>query len=718
MSEYYGPGAGDDPWSSGGEPPPAWAGDPSPASPLPALLDQLRDRPLSRLSRRLRRLRARSDQLARRDPSAVPNVFVPAAGAVASSAPPRRRRRRRRLRVGGERFFLSLVLVTGMLLPFSGVQTRLGESAPTTFDAGSPQETLYEALDALSPGDPVLVGMEYGPTAAGELDTVAGVLLRHVLLRRAVPVVVSRYPVTLLRAERMLTQLGRAGSPLAARLQRDVDLAPNEDWFVTRFLAGDLAGLRSLSMNLRRQLAMDLRGTATGLNIRQLDDFARVLVIAERPEDLRQWAEQIAPLAGSDMLAATGQAAVPLARPWLRVALSGTISGFRDALTYDSMLHGQLEVTAGPPSAPRNLRALSLDKSIELAWERPLSNGGSPIVAYTIRHLSTPYLDWVEVPLTGSGTSHTLTGLDNGTAYDIQVRARNAEGEGAWSRRITDVPRSVPSPPQSLALVAGDGGVEASWSAPADDGGSALTGYRLRWRTGAEEWRSADTADDVTAYSATGLRNGEVWEFQVRAVNQAGAGDWSAAETATPLAGAPAPPAAAAEGQQAPSVATATPAIFLGTVRQGAGELSLRDDAEASAALLGIVNPGDNVLVLLRNASASWLFLQTNDGLRGWLPAASLELGPVDIRDVPQRAAPQPRATPEATPTAVAAASLGEVAAQAPGDAGPAGRPGTILRAAERESSIHVGLALSIAVIALGALGNMGSAALRRGRRG
>ncbi|MCY3907174.1 MAG: fibronectin type III domain-containing protein [Anaerolineaceae bacterium] len=717
MSEYYGPGSGDDPWPPGGEPPPAWAGDPSSASPLLALLGQMRDRPAGRLSRRLRRLRARSDQLARRDPSALPNVFAPASGAVASSAPPRRRRRRRRLRVGGERFFLSLVLVTGMLLPFSGAQTRLGESAPTTFVAGSPQETLYETLDALTPGDPVLVGMEYGPTAAGELDTVAGVLLRHILLRRAAPVVVSRYPVTLLRSEQMLTQLGQAGSTLVTRLQRGGGLVPNADWFVTRFLAGDLAGLRSLSMNLRGQLARDLRGAPTGLTIRRLDEFAQVLVIAERPEDLRQWAEQIAPLAGREMLAATGQAAAPLARPWLRVALSGTISGFRDALTYDSMLQQELEVSVGPPSAPQHLRAVSLDQRIELEWDRPLSDGGSAITGYTIRHLSTPYQNWVDVPLTGGATSHTLTGLDNGTAYDIQVRARNASGDGPWSKAIMEVPRTAPSQPRSLVLVAGDGGVEVSWSAPADDGGSALIIYRLRWRTGTEEWRSADTADDVTTYSVTGLTNGEVWEFQVRGINQAGAGDWSAVATAIPVAGVVVPANAAADSQQAPAVATATPAIFLGTVRTGASELSLRDGADAAGTVLGIVNPGENVLVLLRNAAASWLFVQTNDGLRGWLPATSLELGSVDIRDVPPRAAPQPAATPGATPTPMAATSPGGAAAQAPVDTGLAERPGTILRAAERESSIHAGLALSIAIIALGALGNMGSAALRRGRR-
>ena len=183
MTEVFGQGPGEDPWPPGGDPPPAWAGDPSSSSPLIALLGQMRDRPLNRLTRRLRRLRARSDQLARRDPSAVPNVFAPGVGAVASAAPGRRRRRRPRLRPGGGRFLVSLVLVSGMLLPFYNPLTRFGEGAPVEFPADSPQETLYQALDDLSAGDLVLVGMEYGPTAAGELDTVAGVLLRHLLLR-------------------------------------------------------------------------------------------------------------------------------------------------------------------------------------------------------------------------------------------------------------------------------------------------------------------------------------------------------------------------------------------------------------------------------------------------------------------------------------------------------------------------------------------------------
>ncbi len=712
MTDAYGQSGGDDPWPpGGGDPPLAWSGDPSAASPLHALLGQLTDRPLGRLTRRLRRLRTRSEQLARRDPSSVPNVFAPEVGAVASSAPGRRPRRRRRLSLSGDRFLISLVLAGGMLLPFYSAQTRLGESAPLEFAADSPQQTLYEALDALQPGDLVLVGMEYGPTAAGELDTVASVLLRHILLRRALPVVVSRYPVTLLRAEHMLLELGAAAAPLLLQLEREDPLLANGDWFVARFLVGDMAGLRSLTMNIEKQLAKDLRGAPTGLAVDELADFARVLVVAERPGDLRQWAEQIAPLADRNLLGAVGQAAAPLTRPWLEVALAGMMSGFRDALTYDSQLQG-LEVTVGPPSAPRNLMALSRDESIALTWDPPLSDGGASITGYTIRHLSTPYLTWVEVAATG--TSHTLASLDNGTPYDIQVRASNSEGDSDWSDQITDVPRTVPSQPRSLDLTAGDTSVGASWSAPANNGGLVVTGYRLRWRTGSGDWQGANTTE--TEYTATGLTNGDSYEFQVRASNFAGDGRWSASETITPVAGAQALAAGAAASQDTPA-ATATAGIILGLIPDGAAALSLYSAPDSGSALLGQVNPGDAVLVLLRNRAGDWLFVQTNGGLRGWLTGASLDLGTASVADVPQQETPDP-ATPVPTPPpAPTVTGPPPEAAQAPEEAAAVGRSQTILQAEEREASIHVGLALSIVLIALGAFGNTGRAVVNRRRR-
>ena len=246
-----------------------------------------------------------------------------------------------------------------------------------------------------------------------------------------------------------------------------------------------------------------------------------------------------------------------------------------------------------------------------------------------------------------------------------------------------------------------------------------MTGYRLRWRTGSDDWLGANTTE--TEFTAAGLTNGDNYEFQVRASNFAGDGDWSPSETATPLAGAQALAASAADSQQSTDTpaATATAGIILGIIQDGAAELSLYSAPDSGSALVGQVSPGDAVLVLLRNRAGDWLFVQTNGGLRGWLTGASVDLGPASVADVPQQETPDP-ATPVPTPPPLPTPTIAgppPEAAQAPEEATDEVRSSTILQAEEREASIHVGLALSIVLIALGGFGNTGRAVLSRRRR-
>ena len=644
MSETFGRGSSDDPWSHGSSraAPASPSGEPAGDSLRHARLARLHDRPVGRLSRRLRRLRARCEELARRDLSIVPNVFAPEVSASASSAPGQGRRR---FQLRADRVLISLILAGGMLLPFQDATTRLGQRAPAEFASPGAQRTLYDALDTLEPGERVLVGMEYGPTAAGELDTVAGVLLRHILLRRATPVIVSRYPVTLLRAERMLVELGATGSALLQQLQREDPLLANTDWHVTRFLAGDMAGLRALTGNLATQLATDLRGAPTGLELAGLADFAQVLVVAERAEDIRLWAEQIAPLANGPLLGAVAQAATPLTRPWLEVALAGMLSGFRDALTYDTMLRRIVPPAAVPPPPPANLAARSGDAGIELTWELPPSGGGSRITGYRLRF--RPGADtnrpWTEVAVTDR--NYRVTNLESGTSYDFQVLAVNYFGDGAWSDAVSAIPGA--EPPQK-----------------------PLQGPEIE--------------------SAV-----QIIEIQ----------------------GLPAD-----DNQVAPAVA-ASAGIVPGSVRDGVGILSLYRAANPDSSAVGVVSPGDALLVLLRNRVGDWLFVQTNGGLRGWLPGASLDLGGAGLEAVALQESPAPVAPlPTVTPTATAPAEEAQPgqaprSVQSPAEEANATLPETIPQAEEREAAIHVGLALSIVLIALGALGNLGRAALGWGRR-
>ncbi|HLE58286.1 MAG TPA: fibronectin type III domain-containing protein [Candidatus Limnocylindria bacterium] len=97
-------------------------------------------------------------------------------------------------------------------------------------------------------------------------------------------------------------------------------------------------------------------------------------------------------------------------------------------------------------------------------------------------------------------------------------------------------PPSVPSAPQSLSAIAGDGRVDLAWLAPASDGGAPLSGY--------EVWRGTDPAAKTLiaslgpgslTYPDLGLVNGATYSYVVRALNSVGASSDSNEASATPV---------------------------------------------------------------------------------------------------------------------------------------------------------------------------------------
>ena len=83
-----------------------------------------------------------------------------------------------------------------------------------------------------------------------------------------------------------------------------------------------------------------------------------------------------------------------------------------------------------PPSDPRNLTVADSNKTqITVRWEKPKSDGGSPITGYVIETRSPPNPDYETAGrVDADTTSFTADGLKEGNKYYIRVKAENPAG--------------------------------------------------------------------------------------------------------------------------------------------------------------------------------------------------------------------------------------------------------------------------------------------------
>ena len=134
---------------------------------------------------------------------------------------------------------------------------------------------------------------------------------------------------------------------------------------------------------------------------------------------------------------------------------------------------------AARPGAPTGLTPIAGNGQVTLSWTAPASDGGSQVSSYNVFEGTTADLSG-SAPVTNvTGTTVTLPALTNGTTYYFWVTAVNGIGEGPPSNEVSAVPLTVPGAPTGLTPIAGNGQVTLSWTAPASDGGSQVSGYNV-----------------------------------------------------------------------------------------------------------------------------------------------------------------------------------------------------------------------------------------------
>src|ERR1035437_418535 len=164
------------------------------------------------------------------------------------------------------------------------------------------------------------------------------------------------------------------------------------------------------------------------------------------------------------------------------------------------------------PGAPTIGTATAGNAQATVTFTAPASNGGSAITGYTVT--SNPG----SITKTGTTSPIVVTGLTIGTAYTFTVVATNANGNGLASSASNSVtPSSVPGAPTIGTATKGNAQASVTFTAPASNGGSAITGYTVTSSPGS--FTGTGTSSPIIV---TGLANGTTYTFTVVAANAYG----------------------------------------------------------------------------------------------------------------------------------------------------------------------------------------------------
>jgi chitodextrinase len=184
------------------------------------------------------------------------------------------------------------------------------------------------------------------------------------------------------------------------------------------------------------------------------------------------------------------------------------------------------------PLLPRNLGASPVSNTqILLVWDAPVNATG--VIGYKIEY-KTGSGSYSDLSLLGNLTTFLHTGLVANTTYTYRVSAINSAGTGNPSNEATATTLSVPSAPRNLsATVISSSQIDLIWTAPLNNGGTAITGYKILRDSSCTGTFVIISTNSSTKYSDTGLGANTCYRYNIQAINAIGASSMINNVTAT-----------------------------------------------------------------------------------------------------------------------------------------------------------------------------------------
>jgi len=171
---------------------------------------------------------------------------------------------------------------------------------------------------------------------------------------------------------------------------------------------------------------------------------------------------------------------------------------------------------------------------ISISWQAPLNDGGSPITGYKIERSIDGGTTWNTIApnVAPSPRWYSDYHLLASTTYTYRVSAINSIGTSSPSGTVS---ATVSQPPTGLkATTVSPSQINLIWTSPTNNGGSAITGYKIERSTdGGTTWNTIVASTAHSWYSDYFLSASTTYTYQVSAINAIGTSLPSSTASAT-----------------------------------------------------------------------------------------------------------------------------------------------------------------------------------------